>query len=1000
MGAAVIAFAQAFVYGAAAGASAAAIAGAALGAIAQIALINAGLGFLSKKLAGKPERPTMDVTYSGPTVPRRVLYGRRRCFGSIVYSTLSTSGGTRNDYLWLVVALVDHQCSAINTVWIDGEKVEPSQINGSGLVISGKFAQKLSIWKYLGTSQQTANAQLTAANAEWTVNHRLQGVTYLVLRCQTDDEAWAQGAPQNVSALVDGMLCYDPRLDSTNGGSGSQRAGDPSTWTFTRNPFLHARHYLTGGSVVNDTSVPMRMFGLKDPDSRMMDSDIIAAANVCDELLTGGVAPPGTDNTRYHCDIEFEATRNRRDVLEAMMESCAGGAYPDKGKWRFFAGAYETPIHTLTQDDLYGELKIRDTSGHEERFNAVSGKLDQCDDMDYVEHTTIFQTNATFEADDGDERIPMTIDLEAVTNQYQAQRLAYLKQLKGRLWRKLEWTGSRALLKIRRGENVLVSHSRYGWVNHVYRCIERQFVFEPDRVLVVLTLEREDSAAYTDLTTAAYTTGVNPTPVFMIDGPATPFSFVAESTTGGIKFSWAITPGQEPFQTIYELWEYTSATPFSSATKVWEGAGFNYFHPRNDLATKYYWIRARAMGNQISGTNPETSGLAARASTKWEAGNALNLAAWRIGALTGTPLEVGNFSELFSAAANNEIVLGGTSTYPVGPRNATVPLWMVKATDPGLSSVGGWQNNGDCGGIDPLKTYRSILWFRYSGTASGNIYHSPTYLSLKQLNGADAPVDAYFMARPLSDFIADRWYCSVSYIHGSGYGTTASGQSGVFDSVDGRSRYDVNEFKNAPEAANQSHDAILRACANSGTRVYFAEPRFEEVNGNEPSLLEIIGAVRTGQIGVGATEFLMSTDVSTININSASLGTGVNLATFDVRDDQFFNMANKYFADYEFVVTATGLLEVDAGTTFVAYLDINITGSTSISNADENLLIETASTGLTKAGQRFNHAKRVSGLPGAGYIYVNANAWNGGGAFTAKMRGVRVVLEAKKRAAT
>jgi hypothetical protein len=39
----------------------------------------------------------------------------------------------------------------------------------------------------------------------------------------THEEVWPNGAPANFFALVKGRRLYDPRKDSTNGGSGTHR---------------------------------------------------------------------------------------------------------------------------------------------------------------------------------------------------------------------------------------------------------------------------------------------------------------------------------------------------------------------------------------------------------------------------------------------------------------------------------------------------------------------------------------------------------------------------------------------------------------------------------------------------------------------------------------------------------------------------------------------------------------------------------------------------------
>lgn len=89
-------------------------------------------------------------------------------------------------------------------------------------------------------------------------------------------------------------------------------------------------------------------------------------------------------------------------------------------------------------------------------------------------------------------------------------------------------------------------------------------------------------------------------------------------TQGSSGFTVTFSPGAgTPVGTVYEVWQYSSATPFASATKVVEGAATAFFVPRNNTTTVYVWIRARYTTDTglviYSATNPASSGQAAQA---------------------------------------------------------------------------------------------------------------------------------------------------------------------------------------------------------------------------------------------------------------------------------------------------------------------------------------------------------------------------------------------------
>lgn len=593
----------------------------AVAVIVKTVLINVALGAVSKALAKKPRQdtsvPSVSVTVRGSTEYRRLIFGTRKVAGVFVYYGTS---GTSSTYLWYVIVLSGHQVNDIKDVWLDTVKIDDANINAStGAVTQGNYTGNLNIWRYTGTDGQTVQSDLDTDFSVWTSTHRLRGCAYLVVRMNRSETAFPTGAPQSISALVDGALLYDPRLDSTNGGSGSHRYTDPSTWEFSRNPVLILRWYLTGGSVINDLTSPLVRYGLKEPASRIDDAYFIAAANVCDEVLTGANETPDGDQSRYLCDLEVTCGETRRAIIEAILATMAGRLVNVHGKWRAYAGDYETPVHTITQDDLYGDIEIQDTTPHTERYNAVAAVFPDSGN-DYVDRTTIFRTDSAYETQDGGERLPLEIDLRGVTNQYQAQRLAEIKLRQSRMMRVVKIVGALNLLKVALHENMSFSHARYGWSSRVFRCVERQFEYQEDAGRVTLTLQQEASTVYADLLTADYTTGTSDTDEFQTETPEAPTALTATAMRDGVMLAWTIGSFWQ-LHGIVEIWRYSAISPFGSATKIWEGRGSNVFIPQNSLTTQYYWATIRTINGQRSSNYPSGNGVAGAPSsvTQWVA---------------------------------------------------------------------------------------------------------------------------------------------------------------------------------------------------------------------------------------------------------------------------------------------------------------------------------------------------------------------------------------------
>lgn len=107
------------------------------------------------------------------------------------------------------------------------------------------------------------------------------------------------------------------------------------------------------------------------------------------------------------------------------------------------------------------------------------------------------------------------------------------------------------------------------------------------------------------------------TPVVDSTALAAPSSVTITKGQGGYTVS-AVLPAGTPANAVLEVWEHTSSTPFSSATKVAEVTGTSVWVPRTDTTTVYVWVRLRSVqttGTVYSGTMPTSTGASAGAAS-------------------------------------------------------------------------------------------------------------------------------------------------------------------------------------------------------------------------------------------------------------------------------------------------------------------------------------------------------------------------------------------------
>lgn len=568
------------------------------------------LNKLESALVGRPSQNQQPVPQTfmarGSVYPGSIIYGGTRTSGVVVFEWTS---GTSNQYLWYVVAMARHQLNAMTDVYFENDVIATANINaGTGQVTGGKYANRAYIWRYLGTDAQTVQADLDAAFVIWDTNHRGRGVAYLVLRLERDTTVYAAGGPQNFYAIIQGRRLYDPRLDSTNGGSGSQRYTDATTWTYSSNPALAAADYITGGSLVYDVATPVTYMGMRESPTRIDWALVSNAANICDQTPA---IPGSTTQPRYVVAGVLSCNDSHATNLGKITAAMAGQVIYRGGKYRIYAGAYDAPSLTFTDSDLVGNGYEILSPGRANLYNAVSPiYVDPVRNWQQV--NSAINASSTYATADT-EQIIKSIDLTLVDDEYRAQRIGALIMAQSRnLLAVTLYLGINGF-KLSSWDTFYLTLIEPGWVNKVFRVANWQF--NPDQPGVIITAREEASAAYTDPIAASYaapgaaTAGAN-----TIDTPSTPSALTASPLADAVNFSW--TPSAY-FQAgaTYQIWQYTSASPFSSATKIWEGASTHYTLAITASAnpTLYYWIVAVYRGNASPPSPAATAGCPAKA---------------------------------------------------------------------------------------------------------------------------------------------------------------------------------------------------------------------------------------------------------------------------------------------------------------------------------------------------------------------------------------------------
>lgn len=334
-------------------------------------------------------------------------------------------------------------------------------------VVLSSDSASVRVIKYLGTSAQTADAMLMAAcPSEWTTNHRLRGLTYLVVRLDLEDTRF-QGAPPNITADVSGKRVYDPRN---------------STTAWSANPALCIRDFL----------LSKEGYGLSASD--VDDATIIAAANVCDTSVQHrvfGWSQQYFNAPLYSCNGAVSTDADPEAVLEELAQSMAGDAVYG-AKWEVYAGAWVAPVMTLNDDDLMGQIEIAQVAaGLDELFNGVRASYIELGHAVPSDLSPPYQ-NTTYVTADGaelwiDETFPWTSD------PWVARQLCRIKCERARSSMVIHYPAKLKAWPLKVNDRVQVNSTEYGWTNKTFRVTDWQFSLTG---AVMLTLQEDTSSMY------------------------------------------------------------------------------------------------------------------------------------------------------------------------------------------------------------------------------------------------------------------------------------------------------------------------------------------------------------------------------------------------------------------------------------------------------------------------------------------------------------------------
>ncbi len=398
-----------------------------LGGTLVSTLIGTGISWLGGTVINWLFPPDKNASKSATRDPLQVQYGERVARSGIVGTVLTPGHLVHiNEYnhakvLQYVNVYADQRISDIKKARVNGKMYDLVAItttdNAHKAYRVNGLKNTIKLRLHDGRVGQAADTNLVAQTTGWTSDKKYTGMAYIVAEVTSNADVY-NGSPPEIIPVLEGGLWYDPRKDSTVGGSGSHRFNDPATWEYTANGAVAAYHYLRGvfyGSV--------RMLGPGIPAAKLDFDTFIAAMNACDEDV---IDPNGNHRARYECHMTFDDTEVYGDVLDRFCLSFSGFWAEREGRIAIFAGKSQSSVLTFTDADLVDDedMSFDEKRAGETLYQGIMGTYTSSLDWQPASYTAFLPSGLQLT---GIEPKIMEVNFPMVKDPHQAYLSAKIK---------------------------------------------------------------------------------------------------------------------------------------------------------------------------------------------------------------------------------------------------------------------------------------------------------------------------------------------------------------------------------------------------------------------------------------------------------------------------------------------------------------------------------------------------------------------------------------------
>jgi len=462
--------------------------------------------------------------------PIPVIYGRRKVGGTRVF--IST-GGNKNEYLYMAIALSEGQIDAVEEIYINDEL----WLKDGSVVSGNKFVNLITHGIALGGDDQAYIQMLSEADATWGTNHRLRGIAYVALRFKYDQDVFS-GIP-DVKCVVRGKKVYDPRTSTTAWSNNpalclrdyltnSRYGKGLSTSLIDDDSFIAAANFLDtaetkhtesvtadGSYAIGTTSLDLAgaftwiqrgdylQFAGDSTLYELADSQYGAGTVTLANGLTTAVSNGTTVTFKqkiYECNAVIDTGKQLFDNVKTMLQGMRGLMPFSNGVYSLIIDKDETSSFNLTPDNITSEINVQ-TQGKSKKYNKVTVKFTNPDANWQADSVTYEIDSSTVSTEDNGEELAKSVTMNTITNKYSAKDIAKiicLASRKNELSCKVRATSEALAVAV--ADIVTLEHPSFGWIDDgvtdarkKFRVIAMQLLDDGE---VDLTLQEYDNSIY------------------------------------------------------------------------------------------------------------------------------------------------------------------------------------------------------------------------------------------------------------------------------------------------------------------------------------------------------------------------------------------------------------------------------------------------------------------------------------------------------------------------